>query len=213
ENDFDLSPLASSRSAHRSQQVLFSEKALSSALPAHRSQPGSRRPLSKSSEHDPKRANYRGQEDRQSDLEAPLSRRNLDGSRGCDGLHREIRDVLGSWRECHDTDHDENETAEYEEKGGKVQEVYAGEPVNHGSARQVRLVQLEHQPREAEHKTSPQRCQRSLAIETGEEDTEQEAGGNRRGDVGLHALQIDVELGRDVLHEWDPDQPKENQDH
>ena len=94
-----------------------------------------------------------------------------------------------------------------------MQEVYAGEPVNHGSARQVRLVQLEHQPGEAEHKTSPQRCQRSLAIETGEEDTEQEAGGNRRGDVGLHALQIDVELGRDVLHERDPDQPKEHQDH
>src|SRR5260370_24313708 len=44
------------------------------------------------------------------------------------------------------------------------------------------------------------------------QDSEYETSRDGRADIGLHALQVDIELAADVVDEWDPQQAQQHHD-
>src|SRR3981189_1274141 len=67
------------------------------------------------------------------------------------------------------------------------------------------LVQnFENEADRAEDKTREQRADGSLPVQTRPENSENEAHGNRRTDVRLHALQVDIKLRTEKMYERHP---------
>src|SRR5229473_203435 len=113
----------------------------------------------------------------------------------------------------HEADGDEDGGADHEHEDGVMQEVHVDQPAHRGGlevATAGTVGELKDEARRAQHKSCQKRGDGTRTIETRPEDSENKACGNRRTDVGLNALQIDVKLAADISNERDPEETEEN---
>ena len=75
----------------------------------------------------------------------------------------------------------------------------------------MRFVQhFENKTRRTKHESSQERADRPLSIHAGPENPKNKANGNRRTDIRLHALQIDVQFSAEEVNEGNPQQAQQN---
>src|ERR1700682_638902 len=74
------------------------------------------------------------------------------------------------------------------------------------------ISKLKNEARRAQYKTGQERADGACAVEARPEDAENEARGDRRADVGLNALQINIKLAADVSDKRNPEQAEEPHD-
>ena len=106
----------------------------------------------------------------------------------------------GGRSQAHEHEHD---AADHEEQDREVQEIdVAYQP----SSPSPSAARLSSSTRRARPSTKPvdERRHRAGRVDPLPEDAEEEHGGDRRRDVGLHALQVLVELAGDQLHQRNP---------
>src|SRR5256885_16799454 len=92
-----------------------------------------------------------------------------------------------------------------------VQKVNVNQPSNRGilEATASRAVHdLQYEADRAQHKAGQQRTDGPLRIQPRPQNSQNKARCNRRTDVRLHALQINVELAADQMYERHPRQPE-----
>src|SRR5260370_8293320 len=94
-----------------------------------------------------------------------------------------------------------------------MQEVHVDQPALRGRlevAATCSVGELKDETSRAQHKSCQKRGDGTRTIETWPEDSENKACGNRRTDVSLNALQIDVKLSADISNERDPEEAEQN---
>src|SRR6266478_24788 len=94
-----------------------------------------------------------------------------------------------------------------------MQEVHVDQPADRGRlevAAAGAVGELKNEACRAQYKTGQERGDGAGAVKPGPEDSENKARGDRRTDVGLNALQINVELAADVPDERNPKEAEEN---
>src|SRR5260370_29055930 len=93
-----------------------------------------------------------------------------------------------------------------------MQEVHVDQPADRRRlevAAAGAVGELKNEACRAQYKTGQERGDGAGAVKPGQEDSENKARGDRRTDVGLNALQIDVELAADISNERDPEEAEE----
>src|SRR6266849_7474209 len=94
-----------------------------------------------------------------------------------------------------------------------MQEVHVDQPADRRRlevAAAGAVGELKNEACRAQYKTGQERGDGAGAVKPGPEDSENKARGDRRTDVGLNALQINVELAADVPDERNPKEAEEN---
>src|SRR5260370_3214782 len=119
--------------------------------------------------------------------------------------------AVGSWG--HQAYADEHGGADHEHEDRVMQEVHVDQPANRGGvevAATCAVGEFKNEACRAQYKTGQERGDGAGAVKPGPEDSENKARGDRRTDVGLNALQINVELAADVPDERNPKEAEEN---
>src|SRR5260370_42332911 len=96
-----------------------------------------------------------------------------------------------------------------------MQEVHVDQPADRRRlevAAAGAVGELKNEACRAQYKTGQERGDGAGAVKPGPEDSENKARGDRRTDISLNALQVDVELAADVSNERNPEQAEENHD-
>src|SRR5581483_4638803 len=134
--------------------------------------------------------------------------------RGIDGVNLVVHSSEGKTGELpafgsgvHKANTNQDEGTDDEHPDGVVKEVHVHEPANRAGLVVMRFVQdFVDEAHGPEDKHDEKRSDRALSVETRPEDAEDEAGGDGRADIGLNALEIDVELGAEEMNEGNPEQ-------
>src|SRR6266446_4639200 len=108
---------------------------------------------------------------------------------------------------------DEDRRTDHEHENGVMQEVHIDQPADRRRlevATAGAVGELKNEACRAQYKTGQERGDGAGAVKPGPEDSENKARGDRRTDVGLNALQINVELAADVPDERNPKEAEEN---
>src|ERR1700676_920070 len=74
------------------------------------------------------------------------------------------------------------------------------------------ISKLKNEARRAQYKAGQERADGACAVEARPEDAKNKARGDRRADIGLNALQVNVKLAADVSDERNPEQAEEHHD-
>src|SRR5438876_6985486 len=74
------------------------------------------------------------------------------------------------------------------------------------------IHQLQDETSRAHHESGQQRSNRALSIQPRPQNSQDEAGRNRRADVSLYTLQVDVKLAADQVDERNPCQSENYHD-
>src|SRR2546422_60913 len=105
----------------------------------------------------------------------------------------------------HHTDSDEHSCADDEHYYGIVQEVHVHQPADGPGIVMPGLIEhLENEAHRAEDESCKQRTDSALPVQARPEDPENEAHCNRRADVRLNALQVDIKLRAEEMNERHP---------
>src|SRR2546430_15404911 len=94
-----------------------------------------------------------------------------------------------------------------------MQEVHVDEPAGSRGFKAAAggtIGELHYESRSAHNEARQQRSDGPGAVKARPQDSKDETGGDWRADVGLEALQIDVELAADVVNERNPKQSEQN---
>src|SRR6266403_1807040 len=110
------------------------------------------------------------------------------------------RDLFPLRRWIHHTNADEHSCADDEHYYGVVQKVHVHQPADGPGIVMPGLIQhFENEAQRAEDKTGQQRTDGALPVQARPQNPENEAYRDRRTDVRLHALQIDIKLWAEIL--------------
>src|SRR5258708_31366457 len=74
------------------------------------------------------------------------------------------------------------------------------------------ISDFQNESRSAHDKAGKERGNRTRSIKTRPQDSQDEASGDWRADIGLHTLQVNVELAADVMDERNPQQTEQHHD-
>src|SRR6266478_525683 len=108
---------------------------------------------------------------------------------------------------------DEDRRTDHEHENGVMQEVHIDQPADRRGlevAAACPIGELENETCRAQHKAGQEGCDGARAVKPGPKDSENKARGDRRTDIGLNALQIDVELAADAPDERNPEETEEH---
>src|SRR5579864_6236 len=132
-----------------------------------------------------------------------------------DGGEGKAGEALAIGRRGHQADNHQHHGTDYEHENGVVQKVHVHEPVHRGVLKLdagSAFGNFQDKTRGAKNETRKERGDGARSVEPRPQDSENEASGDGRADVGLDALQVDVELAADVVDEGDPEEAEQHHD-
>src|SRR5260370_4152421 len=147
-----------------------------------------------------------------------LALRNPDG----DGFHLVIHGrkgqsgeefAVGSRR--HQADPDQHHRTDHEHEYRVVQEVHIDKPSDSWrfkTAPAGAISEFHDKARSAHDEAGKERRDGARSVKSGPQDSEYKTSRDERADIGLHTLQVDIELAADVVDEWDPQQAQQHHD-
>src|SRR5712672_3059572 len=126
---------------------------------------------------------------------------------------RKSGETLAIGSRGHQADSNKYNGANHEHENRVVEEIHINKPADSGRAKVTAagaIRNLQNETGGPQYKAGHERRNGARSVHTWPQDSQDKASGNRRADISLNALQVNIELAADEVDKGDPQQAEQH---